>query len=137
MYPLRSLEHSATRGYTRGVADNGEKRYQKILEGIHYLIGDNKLLREQHAEAARQAAEDRKRADEDRRRSNERFDRLIEEMKEDRARSDERFALLLDQVKRTNRVAVDIARDIRKGQSQILEKLDAILKKLPPPSNGK
>jgi hypothetical protein len=116
------------------MADNGEKRFQKVLEGIQYLIGDNKHLREDLAEFARQAAEDRKRAD-------ERFDRMMRKMDEDRARSDERFAVLLDQVKRTNRVAVDVARGIRKqlqeGQERILGKLDAILKRLPPGPNGK
>lgn len=119
------------------MAGNGEKKYRKILEGIQYLIGDNKHLREELAEFARQAAEDRKRADDDRRRADERFEKLLE-------KSDERFDRVLDQVRRTNRVALEIARDIRKGQHQILEgqkqvidKLDAILKKLPPAGNGK
>ena len=122
------------------MAENGEKRVQKILEGIQYLIGDNRQLREELREElrefARKAEEDRKRADEDRRRSDERFEIMME-------KSDERFATLLDQVKRTNRVAVDVARDIRRQSNQILDGqghtnklLEAILKRLPP-SNGK
>src|SRR2546426_9513100 len=93
------------------MSENGEKKYQKILEGIQYLIGDNKNLREELLTFSRKAEEDRRRADEDRRRSDEKFERLME-------RSDEKFASLLDQVKRTNRVAVDIARDIRGRQDQ-------------------
>ena len=146
------------------VSENGEKKTQKILEGIQYLIGDNKHLREEMREFARRADEDRKRADEGRRRSDQRFDRMIERMDQDRARADEerarsddRFAALLDQVKRTNRVAVNIARDIRRelrlllngshdlqaGQKQMLEGqkqtnqlLGEVIKRLPH-SNGK
>lgn len=112
------------------MADNGEKKYQKILEGIHYLIGDNKLLREELKESGKRAEEDRRRADEDRRRSDERFERMME-------RSDERFAFLADQVKRTNRVAVEVARDIRGHLQQANRSLEAILKKLSAGSNGK
>ena len=122
------------------MSENGEKKTQKILEGIQYLIGDNKHLRDGLREFARGAEEDRKRADEDRRRSDQRFERMMEKMDEDRARSDERFGVLLDQVKRTNRVAVEVARDIRRqlrdGQQQTNQLLGEIIKKLPP-SNGK
>jgi vacuolar-type H+-ATPase subunit I/STV1 len=129
------------------MSENGEKKTQKILEGIQYLIGDNKHLREELKEFAQKA-------DEDRRRSDQRFERMMEKMEEDRARSDderarsdERFATILDQVKRTNRVAVDIARDIRgelrdirgqlrAGQQQTNQLLGEILNRLPP-SNGK
>ena len=129
------------------MAENGEKKVQKILEGIQYLIGDNRQLREELREELREFArkaeedrkradEDRKRADEDRRRSDERFEIMME-------KSDGRFAVLLDQVKRTNRVAVDVARDIRRQSNQILDGqghtnklLEAILKRLPP-STGK
>ena len=108
------------------MAENGEKKTQKILDGIQYLVGDNKLLREEILGLARKA-------DEDRRRSDERFQQMME-------RSDERFASLLDQVKRTNRVAVDIARDLRNklvdGQNETHRLLNAILKRLPP-ANGK
>lgn len=66
-------------------------------------------------------------------------------------RNDGRFALLLGQVKRTNRVAVEIARDIRQQQRHLLEGnrqlqegqkeanrlLGEILKRLPPGSIGK
>lgn len=130
------------------MADNGEKKFQKIIEGIQYLVGDNKHVREDLREFSRQAEadrrradEDRRRADEDRRRADERFELLIGRMDEDRVRSDEKFASLLDQVKRTNRVAVEIARDLRKqlarGHAQLLERLDAILERLPRGSNGK
>lgn len=119
------------------MADNGEKKTQKILEGIQYLIGDNKHLREELKEFAKSAEEDRRRADEERRRMDERFERMME-------KSDERFALLLDQVKRTNRVAVDIARDIRiqqqrllNGQQQTNQLLEAILKRLRLGTNGR
>ena len=130
------------------MADNGEKKYQKTLEGIQYLIGDNKHLREELREFARSAEQDRRRADEDRRRSDERFQKLME-------KSDERFGVLLDQVKRTNRVAVGVARDLRAQQKQLLDgqeqtnrllgamqerlldALKAILKRLPPGPNGK
>ncbi len=94
-------------------------------------------------EFARKAEEDRKQAALDRRRSDERFEQMME-------KSDERFAVLLDQVKRTNRVAVEIARDIRRQQGQLLDGnhelqtgqkqtnqlLGEIIKRLPP-SNGK
>ena len=132
------------------MAENGEKRTRKILEGIQYLIGDNKHLREELKEFAQKADEDRRRAD-------QRFERMMEKMDEDRARSDERFATILDQVKRTNRVAVGVARDIREelrelrgqlregqqqthqlqeGQQETNQLLGEILKRLPP-SNGK
>ncbi len=129
------------------MAENGERKTQKILEGIQYLIGDNKQLREELRaelrEFARKAEEDRKQAALDRRRSDERFEQMME-------KSDERFAVLLDQVKRTNRVAVEIARDIRRQQGQLLDGnhelqtgqkqtnqlLGEIIKRLPP-SNGK
>lgn len=122
------------------MADNGEKKTQKILESIQYLIGDNKHLREELLEFARKADEDRRTSTEDRRTSDKRFDLMLGRMDQERARSDERFAALLDQVKRTNRVAVEIARDIRsklvEGQSQTHRLLNAILKRLPSP-NGK
>jgi len=122
------------------VSDNGEKKVQKVLEGIQYLIGDNKHLREELREFARSAEqdrrradEDRRRADEDRRRADERFERLME-------KSDERFNTLLDQVKRTNRVAVDIARAIqrqlREGQDRTNQLLEDIRRRLPP-ANGR
>jgi hypothetical protein len=121
------------------VAENGERKTQKILEGIQYLIGDNKQLREElraeFREFARRTEEDRKRADQDRRRSDDRFELLME-------KSDERFAFLADQIKRTNRVAVDIARDLRRktgelldGQENTNKLLGEILKRLPP-TNG-
>jgi hypothetical protein len=151
------------------MSENGEKKTQKILEGIQYLIGDNKHLREELRgelrEFARKAEEDRKQAELDRRRSDDRFERMMEKMDEDRTRSDERFATVIDQVKRINRVAVDIARDLRRqqrelldgnhelwvGQKQMLETqkqmlegqqqsnrlLGEIVKKLPPGTNGK
>ncbi len=130
------------------MADNGEKKLQKVLEGIQYLIGDNRHLREELQDFARRADEDRRKADEDRRRSDERFERLMERSDEERAESDKRFAVLLDQVKRTHRVAVDVARGIRRelrerhrllkeGQDQTHRLLGDILKRLPPPSNGK
>jgi uncharacterized membrane protein YccC len=126
------------------MAENGEKKLQKVVEGIQYLIGDNKHLREELKEFSRQAAEDRKQAAEDRRRSDERFERMMEKAEEDRGRSDERFSLVLDQVKRTNRVAVEIARGIRRelqelrdGQRQANRLLGEIVKRLPPGSNGK
>jgi methyl-accepting chemotaxis protein len=60
------------------VTANGDRRFEKILQGIQYLIRDNELLREDLREYARradedrkQAAEDRKQAAEDRRRMNE------------------------------------------------------------------
>ena len=116
---------------------NGEKKIQKVLEGIQYLVGDNKQVREDLMEFAKSAEEDRRRADEYRRRSDERFERLME-------KSDERFNVVVDQVKRTNRVAVEIARDLRQQQKLMLEKQDesnrllhAILKRLPPGTNGK
>ena len=118
------------------MSENGEKKTPKILEGIQYPIGDNRHLREELKEFAQKA-------DEDRRRSDQRFERMMEKMDEDRARSDERFGILLDQVKRTNRVAVEIARDIRRKTDQLLDGqghtnklLEAMLKRLPP-SNGK
>jgi len=119
------------------VAENGEKKTQKILEGIQYLVGDNKHLREELLDFARKAEEDRRRADERFERlvsrSDERFQQLME-------KSDERFAAAQDQIKRTNRLAVDIARDLRKklveGQDETHRLLNEILKRLPP-SNGK
>jgi len=111
------------------MSENGEKKYQKILEGIQYLIGDNKNLREELLVFARKAEEDRRRAD-------ERFERIMAKSDENMAKSDDRFASLLDQVKRTNRVAVDVARDIRSKQNETNRLLEAILKRLPP-SNGK
>jgi len=112
------------------VSDNGEKRYPKILEGIQYLVGDNRQVREELKEFA-------KGAEADRRRSDERLERLME-------KSDERFNVVVDQVQRTNRVAVEIARDLRQQQKLMLEKQDesnrllqAILKRLPPGPNGK
>lgn len=127
-----------------GVADNGDKKFQKVIEGIQYLIGDNKQLREEFVDFA-------KKAELDRRRSDDRFDRIMEKFEQERTRSDERFAAVLDQVKRTNRVAVEIARDIRKGQKNLAEgqreildglklanrSLEAILKRMEPGSNGK
>lgn len=129
------------------MSENGEKKFQKILEGIQYLIGDNKHLREELRgelrELARKAEEDRKQAELDRRRSDERFERMMEKVDEDRTRSDDRFGVLLDQVKRANRVAVEIARDLRRKTDQLLDGqgntnklLGEILKRLPP-SNGK
>ena len=119
------------------MSDNGEKRHQKILEGIQHLIGDNKQVREDLMEFAKSAEEDRRRADGERRRSDERFERLME-------KSDERFNVVVDQVKRTNRVAVEIARGLRQQQKLMLEKQDgsnrllqAILKRLPPGPNGR
>ena len=46
---------------------------------------------------------------------------MMEKMDDERARSDDRFSVLLDQVKRTNRVAVEIARDIRRQHHQLLD----------------
>ncbi len=116
------------------MADNGERKFQKVLGGIQYLIGDNKHLREEFRDFARKA-------DEDRRRSDERFERMMERSDEERAMSDARFSVLLDQVKRTDRVAVEVARGIRRelreGQDQTHRLLGDILKRLPPPSNGK
>jgi septal ring factor EnvC (AmiA/AmiB activator) len=124
----------------RVVAQNGDKKYEKIVEGIQYLMGDNALLREQVAAFAKRAEEDRRQAEERFQRALDRSDEKFERMME---KSDERFAVLLDQVKRTNRVAVDIARDIRRqtrrieeGQGEIAKLLQDILKRLPP-SNGK
>ena len=73
----------------------------------------------------------------------------MEKMDEERSRSDTRFAFLADQLKRTNRVAVEIARDLRRktdhllegnhalqvGQKQTNQLLGEILKRLPP-ANG-
>jgi hypothetical protein len=130
------------------VADNGERKFQKTLEGIQYLIGDNTQLREELVEFARQAAEDRRRADEDRRRADEDRRRADERFETLMEKSDERFALALDQVKRTNRVAVEVARSIRRelreghlrileGQERTNRLLHSILKRLPPAPNGK
>lgn len=71
--------------YTPGVTANGDRRFEKILQGIQYLIRDNELLREDLKEYARRAEEDRKelcefarRAEEDRREFHE-FARQAEE----------------------------------------------------------
>ena len=91
--------------------DNGDKKYQKVLEGIQYLIGDNKQAREELKAFAMKAEEDRRHAEERFQRaldrSDEKFDRMME-------RSDKRFATLLDQVKRTNRIAVEFARSFHR-----------------------
>ncbi|MFN3487213.1 MAG: hypothetical protein ACK44W_17240 [Planctomycetota bacterium] len=50
---------------------NGNRRFEKILQGIQYLIRDNELLREDLREYARRADEDRKRAAEDRKQAAE------------------------------------------------------------------
>ena len=120
------------------VADNGDRKFQKVLGGIQHLIRDNEHLRTELKDFVARADEDRRRADQRfehlAQRSDERFERLIE-------RTDEKFNVVLDQVKRTNRVAVEVARDIRRqlkeGQEQTNKLLDAILKRLPPGSNGK
>lgn len=46
--------------------NNSDRKFDKILEGIQYIIGDNRRLREDLGEYARQAAEDRKQAAMDR-----------------------------------------------------------------------
>lgn len=120
------------------MADNGDRRFQKVLEGIQYLIKDNEHLRAELKDLLAKGDEDRRRSDQRfehlTQRSDERFERLIE-------RTDDKFNVVLDQVKRTNRVAVEVARDIRRqlqeGQQQTNRLLDAILKRLPPGSNGK
>jgi len=53
------------------VPDNGDKRFEKILQGIQYLIRDSEDRREELKEFYRQAAEDRKQAAEDRKQAAE------------------------------------------------------------------
>jgi len=69
--------------------DNGEKKLDKVLQGIHYLIGDNKHLREEFWESVRQAAEDRKRFAEQAAEDRKRF---AEQAAEDRKRYEEQAA---------------------------------------------
>src|SRR2546428_14145798 len=57
------------------MGDNGDKKAERILQGIQYLIRDNEHLREDLKEYSRQATEDRKRfsaeADKDRKQAAE------------------------------------------------------------------
>jgi hypothetical protein len=62
--------------------DNGEKRFQKILEGIQYIARDNELLRQDLKEYSRLAAEDRKQAIEDRRQAAEDRKQAIEDRRQ-------------------------------------------------------
>lgn len=117
---------------------NGNRRFEKILQGIQYLIRDNELLREDLREYARRADEDRKQAAEDRKQAAE--DR--KQAAEDRKKTNE----ILDGIRKA---LVIIGKrggefiEIQKKQGEILNRhteilnrhteiLERIEKKLPP-----
>ncbi len=111
------------------MADNAEQRYEEILHGIRYLIGENKDLREDLLEFARKAEVDRKSYEADRRRSDERFERMMLKMDEDRRASDARFNLMMKGVVRVgNRIVTT--------QKEHTKLLGAILKVLRVRANG-
>ncbi|HXG62158.1 MAG TPA: hypothetical protein VNO22_12320 [Planctomycetota bacterium] len=118
---------------------NGDRRFEKILQGIQYLIRDNELLREdlkeyarqaaedrkEFREFARQAAEDRKQAAEDRKRTNE----IIEGIRKALAVIGKRGAEFIEIQKKQGEI-LDQHTHILRRHTDILERIE---KKLPPP----
>jgi chromosome segregation ATPase len=102
------------------VTANGDRRFEKILQGIQYLIRDNELLREDLKEYARRAEEDRKKfwehmrkVDEDR----EEFREFLRQAKEDREEFRE-FARRAEEDRREFREFVRQAEEDRKQAAQ-------------------
>lgn len=110
---------------------NGNRRFEKILQGIQYLIRDNELLREDLREYARradedrkQAAEDRKQAAEDRKKTNEILDGIRKALVIIGKRGGEFIEIQKKQGEILNRHT-----EILNRHTEILERIE---KKLPP-----
>lgn len=125
--------------YTPGVTANGDRRFEKILQGIQYLIRDNELLREDLKEYARRAEEDRKelrefarRAEEDRKEFRE-FARQAEEDRKQAAQDRRTTNELIDGIRRALAVIGKRAGefiDIQKKQGETLERIEKKLSAL-------
>jgi hypothetical protein len=121
------------------VTANGDRRFEKILQGIQYLIRDNELLREDLKEYARRAEEDRKelrefarRAEEDRKEFRE-FARQAEEDRKQAAQDRRTTNELIDGIRRALAVIGKRAGefiDIQKKQGETLERIEKKLSAL-------
>lgn len=103
---------------------NGNRRFEKILQGIQYLIRDNELLREDLREYARRADEDRKQAAEDRKKTNEILDGIRKALVIIGKRGGEFIEIQKKQGEILNRHT-----EILNRHTEILERIE---KKLPP-----